>query len=393
VAWEDIARVKGKIVATPANIGLIVARSEEWDLCFDEFADRAIVRKVPDVGAAKPRMGELDEYHVACAINWLTINYGLEAGKKSAMDGLVFAAKQKWFDPMKDYMRALEWDGVPRIETWLRDYVGVLDESSWFLGRLWLISAVARALSPGCKADYMLVLIGKQGAKKTSVLEAICPKPEWFQPDLPNLKDKDSMHSLTGVLIVNADEMNAFKRADVVELAKNFLTRSADRYRPPYGALFKMAPRRCVFAGTSNYKEVLSDPTGGRRFWCVEVGKIDLEGLRKDKDQLWAEAVAMYTDGAQWWPEASREQAISEKNKDQFTTMDPWAATIESACIGNEESGVTLRDLFVALGFEGESKYGTGETRRITGMLIAMGWEQRGEKRVGKKRERTWRKR
>jgi predicted P-loop ATPase len=236
----------------------------------------------------------------------------------------------------------------------------------------------------------MLVLIGGQGKRKTSVLEKLTPKPEWFQPDLPDIRQKDSMQALTGVMIVNADEMNAFKRADVVELAKNFLTRSADRYRPPYGAIFKTVPRRCVFAGTSNNKEVLNDPTGSRRFWCVEVGRIDLEALARDRDQLWAEAVSMYMDGSQWWPDRTGESMVSERNRDQFTMVDPWAETIESLC--GERDCVTMKEIFAELNFDSESKHGTAETRRITSILIGMGWEQRGQKQIGKRRERTWKK-
>jgi hypothetical protein len=392
-AKADIAcDAKGIPLPTPANIGLMIARSDEWELAYDEFADRAIVRKLPAIGA-KARPGELDEYHGAIAINWLAIEHGCIVGAKGIIDGLVFAAKQRWFDPLKDYFRALEWDGTRRVETWLRDYVGVADESSLSLGRMWLVSAVARAMKPGCKADYMLVLIGPQGARKTSVLESLCPDPSWFQPDLPDLHNKDAMQSLTGALIVNADEMSALRRVDVIELGKNFITRCADRYRAPYKAVFKLQPRRCVFAGTSNNRQVLNDPTGGRRFWCVEVGVIRLEELRADRDQLWAEAYAMFTDGAQWWPDGDSERAIVERNKDRFTAHDSWDATIAASCSRAPETGVTIQELFAALGFEGESKHGTGETRRIVGVLIGLGWEQRGERTNSMgKRERTWRK-
>jgi predicted P-loop ATPase len=390
--WGEIPRdPKGNPLPTTANIGLYLARSEHWDLAYDEFADRAVVRKLPDCGAAPARLGELDDYHVAIAVNFLAKEHGLVAGSKVCKEGMVFAAKQKWFDPIKDYFRSLEWDGQRRLETWLRDYVGVTDEASWPLGRMWLISAVARALKPGCKADYMLVLVGPQGARKTSVLESLCPNPAWFQPDLPDLHNKDSMQSLVGALIVNADEMSALKRSDVIELAKSFLTKLADRYRAPYKDVFRWVPRRCVFAGTSNNKQVLNDPTGGRRFWCVNVGNIDLEGLRRDVSQLWAEAHAAFTDGAQWWPDQDQEKVIAKRNKEQFTAHDTWLATIEATCERAPETGVTLREIFAALGFEGEAKHGTAETRRITSVLIGMGWEQRGERESAGKRERTWR--
>lgn len=391
---KDIARdVKGRPLPTAANIGLLLARSEDWDLAYDEFADRALVRELPEMGAAKARRGELDEYHIAIAVNWLALTHGCEAGPKACKDGLVFAAKQNWFDPIKDYFRGLGWDGVRRVDRWLDTYVGVKDELSLALGRMWLISGVARALDPGCQADYMLVLIGRQGARKSSVLQELCPSVEWFQPTLPDLHNKDAMQSLVGSLIVNADEMSAFKRADVIEIGKNFLTVRADRFRAPYKEMFRLYKRRCIFAGTSNSRQVLIDPTGARRFWCVDVGRIDLESLRRDRDQLWAEAVAMYCDGngLHWWPEEHEEQAVLDRNREEYTFHDTWSSTIEATCKRSGESGVTLRELATALGFEMEAKIGTADTKRITGVLIGMGWEQRGRRDVAGKTERTWR--
>jgi putative DNA primase/helicase len=384
---------KRRPLPTAANIGLLVDRSDEWEVAYDEFADRAFVRKLPTMGAAKARTGELDEYHIAICVNWLAVARGCEASAKACKDGLVFAAKQRWFDPIKDYFRDIGWDGVRRVDRWLDTYVGVKDELSLALGRMWLISGVARALNPGCQADYMLVLIGRQGARKSSVLQELCPSLDWFQPTLPDLHNKDAMQSLVGSLIVNADEMSAFKRADVIEIAKNFLTVRADRFRAPYKEIFRLYKRRCIFAGTSNNRQVLVDPTGARRYWCVDVGEIDLVALRRDRDQLWAEAVAMYCDGKglPWWPEAAEEQAVLERNREEYTIHDGWSATIEAACARSPDGAVTLRELATALGFEAEAKIGTADTKRITGVLIGMGWEQHGRRDVAGKRERTWR--
>jgi predicted P-loop ATPase len=121
------------------------------------------------------------------------------------------------------------------------------------------------------------------------------------------------------------------------------------------------------------------------------VGEIALDELRRDRDQLWAEAYAMFTDGAQWWPDREAEARISSRNKETFTAHDSWSATIESTCARAKDGFVTLREIFLALGFESEQKHGTAETRRITSVLIGMGWEQRGEREYMGKRERVWR--
>lgn len=381
--WADIARdAKGRPLATEANIGLFISRSDEWRLRYDEFGAKAIVELSPANGMAPARPGELDDYHVGIARNWLALEHSMDAGSQVTRGGLVFAAKQRWFDPLKDYLRNLEWDGVSRVETWLHDFLGVMASEARALGRMWLISAVARALQPGCKADYMLVLIGGQGERKTSALEALCPEPSWFQPDLPDVRDKDSMQALLGAWIVSSDEMNAMRNAERMELAKNYLTRRWDRYRAPYAASFCTVPRRCVFAGTSNPKQILHDPTGNRRFWCVEVTRTDVDGIREARDQLWAESVELYRGGAQWWPDKETERAIVERNREEFTSHDEWQTKVEEQCVSKDS--VTIGDLLASIGLPPE-KWGRGEQRRIADILTGMRWEQRGRAdRLGK---------
>lgn len=390
--WSDIARnAKGAPLATEANIGLFVSRSDEWSLRYDEFGARAIVESSPANGMAPARPGELDEYHVAIARNWLALEHSMDAGKEVTLGGLVFAAKQRWYDPLKNYIRSLEWDGVPRVETWLHDYLGVKDPAASALGRMWLISGIARALEPGCKVDYMLVLLGGQGARKTSAMEALCADTDWFQPDLPKLDDKDAMQALQGAWIVNSDEMNAMRSADRMELAKNYLTRRWDRYRAPYARTFTTVPRRCIFVGTSNAKQILHDPTGNRRFWCVEVGEdINAAGLREVRDQIWAEARSLYEGQAQWWPDRATEAAVMDRNREQFTAYDEWQSTIEQKCALVDV--ITVGELLSELRLEA-GKWTPTEQRRVVGILTGMKWEQRGEVTIAGKRSRAWRRR
>ena len=171
---------------------------------------------------------------------------------------------------------------------WWRDGYGVRPS-----GRtLTLIAAVRRVRTPGCKFDELLVLESPQGLLKSSALRVLSVEESWFSDDLPlNSDGKRAIESLAGRWIVEAAELNGLRRSDIEHL-KSFLSRQVDRARMSYDRLVTAAPRQCVFIGTTNSTTYLRDGTGNRRFWPVRVGRFDIEALRRDRDQLWAEAAA-----------------------------------------------------------------------------------------------------
>ena len=178
---------------------------------------------------------------------------------------------------MKAYLQGLLWDGVERLDRWLSTYLGAEDtDYSRAVGSRWLISAVARIFQPGAKADCCLILEGPQGIRKSTALRTIAG--EYFTDELADLGSKDAAMQTRGVWIIELSELDNLSHAEVARI-KAFMSRTTDRFRPPYGMRLVESPRQCVFAGTVNHGTYLRDETGGRRFWPVVCGRIDVEGL------------------------------------------------------------------------------------------------------------------
>jgi predicted P-loop ATPase len=204
------------------------------------------------------------------------------------------------YHPVRTYLDGLEWDGTPRLDTWLVAYLGAENNAYHrAVGPKALIQAVARAYSPGYKADHVLILEGPQGSGKSSVVAALAPDQGWYCDEIADLGSKDAAQDLCGKWIVELAELSAMKRSEV-ERTKAFVSRRVDHYRASYGRRSQDHPRQCVFLGTTNGDAYLGDETGNRRYWPSAVGAIKLDELRRDRDQLWAEAVAAYHAGTAW---------------------------------------------------------------------------------------------
>jgi hypothetical protein len=168
----------------------------------------------------------------------------------------------------------------------------------------------ARALTPGCRVDTMLILEGEQGLMKSTALRTL--GGEWFSDARLDFSNKDTLLLLQGRWIIEMPELEGMNKADTSE-TKRFLTQHEDIFRPPYGQKLTKSPRRCIFAGTVNHETYLKDDSGNRRFWPVRVTSIDLDALARDRDQLWGEAVRLFRDGVPFWVKAE-ERSLSSKN-------------------------------------------------------------------------------
>jgi predicted P-loop ATPase len=323
---------------------------------------------VPDLGPYPRAVRDSDISQLQV---WLQREALPRINKDATHQAVDLQARDRTFHPVRDYLDCLAWDDKPRLDRWLSYYLGV-EPSPYVatIGTMFLISMVARIFKPGAKVDYLLVLEGDQGGFKSSACQTLAG--EWFSDALPNIHDKDSSGHLRGTWLIEIAELSATSRAEAEHL-KAFLTRQVERYRPSYGRLEVIEPRQCVFIGTTNKTAYLRDETGGRRFWPVKVGKIDLDALRRDRDQLFAEACHRYRQGERWWPDAAFERDFIKPQQDDRFEGDVWEDAIAAHLTTCDR--VRVSDLARnVLGMDG-AKVGTAEQRRIAAILTGFGWK------------------
>ncbi len=260
-------------------------------LAFDEFANRGLVLgALPWDGRQERRQWtDVDD---AGLRHYMERTYNL-TGKERIYDAVALCAHRHTINDVKDYLTGLAWDGVKRLDTLLADYLGANDTVyTRAVSRKSLVAAVARAMHPGCKYDYMPILAGPQGIGKSTFLRLLGRR--WYSDSLQTFEGKEASEMIQGVWINELGELNGLSRSET-NAVKQFLSRTEDIFREPYGRRTGIYPRRCVFFGTTNDSEFLRDRTGNRRFWPVDVGRQSsvknvFQDLADEVDQIWAEA-------------------------------------------------------------------------------------------------------
>lgn len=246
--------------------------------------------------------------------------------KQDIQDAVAAAASDQAFHPVRDYLMALEWDGTPRLDRLFIDYLGAADSDyTKMVTRKAFVAAVARVMAPGCKYDTMPVLVGAQGRHKSTILAKM--GGAWFSDSLRTFGDKDSMETIQGTWLNEIAEMQALAKADV-NAVKMFLSKSSDYFRAAYGRYTNERPRQCVFFGTTNSKDCLTDTTGSRRFWVVDIDVVSrrknvFEDLDGERDQLWAEAVAYWRLGEPLHLPAAMEE-VAREIQEEHRARHPW---------------------------------------------------------------------
>ena len=306
----------GRFYGDESNVLHALRNAPELRGCvrFNEFSNRAEIAR--PVQWRKTTIGEqwadVDDLDVMA---WLQQADIPVRSRVTVADSIARVARDTLHHPVREYLDSLEWDGVSRLRMWLQHYLGADADPQYLtaIGTAFLISAVARIFEPGCQADHVLVLEGRQGIGKTRTLQTL--GDPWTTDSLPDLHSKDAAVQLHGVWLVELAELAALRRSEI-EVTKAFITRRVDRYRPHYGRHAIEIPRQCVFVATTNEATYLRDPTGNRRFWPVRVTKTDIDALARDRGKLWGEAVNLYRQGASWYLTGNAaDRAAEEQDK------------------------------------------------------------------------------
>ncbi len=397
-----------KPAATIDNIFLILTHDPRLKngYYYDEFKERAVVSKDMPWEAFADRISEQWCDNDDAGLRWiLEKEYKIDNISK-ARDGIDMAINSRKFHPVREYLRSLSWDGVPRADTLFIDYLGAEDNLyTRQVTRKALLGAAARIISPGCKHDHMLVLVGPQGCRKSTTLGKL--GKGWFSDSLYTMSGKDAYEQLQGNWIVEIAEMAATRKAEVEQI-KQFVSKQEDTYRAAYARRTQSHPRQCAFFGTTNDDEFLRDPTGARRFWPVVVtnaGKENGDALTPDTiDQIWAEMVEAYDAEEKWYlsdevealarevqrahTEANGKLGMVEKFLETLLPVDwdDWdldrRQMFWSGGFGGEGDtleGVEVRQKVCAIEvwlelFKGDSKsYSQTQAREISGILRQLG--------------------
>lgn len=323
--------------------------------------------------------------------NWCIRTRGIEFTTNTINEVVQHLSYVNKFHPVRDYVKSLQWDGVKRVDTWIKDYAkGVAPEPYLSdISRKFLVAMVERIFRPGCMYRQVLILEGPQEAGKSSIARAL--GAPWFTDAPLNIGDKDSIMTMQSNWIIELGELSALNKADSLIL-KAFISQQTDRIRPPYGRRMVDFPRQSVFIGTTNDEHYFKDPTGNTRFWPVKVGDvIDFKGCAAVRDQLIAEAYHLFLNGETLWLEnpESKRQAVEQQG--QREVADEWLPVIRDVLGAPTwvRPEFEVKDLASQLSALGAQRMTAYDVFRITTTLKKLGYESYRE--GSGVRRRLWR--
>jgi predicted P-loop ATPase len=331
IIWKD-----GDKYVSPANNrhnALLIFRHDQrlkGVFAYDQLLEAVVWLKQPPfdtdyrlkVARGTP-VSDADEIRLQA---WLEKEWSLFLSTEAVARTFSAVAETHSFHPIKEWLETLVWDCHSRLEMWMVDNLRAEDtEYTRLVSKKSLIAAVARVYEPGCKVDNVPVLEGIQGTGKSSALRILCGT-DYFSDTPLDMRSKDRFIALRGKWFIEWAEMDVALRHDPSTL-KAYITAPSDSFRPPYAKRNKDYPRQCLFWGTVNHGDYLRDETGGRRYWPVKCGKADLEKLKKEREQIWAEAVQLYKQGERWWVEGD-EKPLFEPEQESRLQEDAWEGII-----------------------------------------------------------------
>ncbi len=389
----------GKPICNHSNVVTLLTKHPDWENVFvtDAF-DRVkkVLKPLPRDGLSAisfiPRQLVDNDYTAVCI--WLN-DFGITSVQKSTViDAVQAVCAQQTFNPLMDYFRGIQKqypEDDKLLDDWMCRFLGVKvsseDERKYItaVSRLMLIQAVARAKKPGCKADSVIVLEGQQGTGKSTALRVLF-SDEYFGDQLPHMASKDASSYLKGKWCVELAELD-FKRKTEVETIKAFISRLTENYRPAFGREEIEVARTCVFIGTTNSDNYLSDETGNRRFLPVKTTSIDIDNLGEHRDRLWAAAAHAHDKGEQHWLTSEVVDLARDQAK-QRLEQDPWVETIEARM--NSMTEASIMDAIEACfpGIDAQA-ISTPMTRRMSRSLQLADWVKDGKFNMGSRRNQV----
>lgn len=314
--------------------------------------------------------------------------------KEMIRDMMDLVATRFTYDSATQWAQSLQWDGQPRVAGFFKHYFACEASDYHRAVSLYLWTAMAgRLLEPGIKADMVPILVGEQGVGKTSAVMALVPFDDWFAEINLGERDDDLLRSIKGKAVCEIGELRGLHTKDS-EGIKSLITRRVDEWIPKYKEHKVRYARRCVFIGTTNETQFLADPTGNRRWLPVKVQKADIEAIKADREQLWAEAVYLFK---QFGIQHQQAEALAKAQHAEFEREDGWVAIIakwldapnaQQPSQNNSErtalTGVTIAT--EALGLQA-GQVSTHHLIRIGAAMKKLGWAREQKRTSG---ARTW---
>lgn len=297
-----------------ANVTNIIHSHPEWKgvLAFDTFRQQVVKLKPAPARFFEAPLedgstwGEADDSRTSIWLQALRDGLSVDVGSRLVREAVETVARATPIHPVRDWLTQLEWDGVKRLEEMGSDFIYSEEPQEYVAEAVtkWMISAIARVYTPGCKADSLLVLEGPQGIGK-STFGRVLASAEWYCDSHFDAGEKDAYQLLnSGFWIIEIAELTT--KSQDVDKVKAFVSSATDVYRKAYGRDTVPMPRQCIFIGTTNERAYLRDSTGNRRFWPVRIRGINRTRLIQEREQLWAEALELWKGGTPWHIEDAR---------------------------------------------------------------------------------------
>ncbi len=387
-----------KGIANAQNIyELLIESGWSEALAYDEFAKRKLLIKKPPDQTGNPahfKDRELQDHDYTKIVRWINRNGFPRVSKHVVVDVVNELCREQIIAPVRHYLEDLQFDAnkdTPQLSSWMINYLGVKPENEEerkyieAVSRLSLIQVVARIFQPGCKADSLPVLEGEQGLGKSTAIRVLHGQ-KFFGDALPPMGTKDASDYVRGKWGIELSEL-AFQRKADEEAQKAFISRQEERFRPAYGREEIRYPRQCVFWGTTNRSDYLTDDSGNRRFLPIRTETINIPALRTNRDKLWAEAVHCYSQGEKWWLDDILLK-YAQKQTEKRLESDPWMEQVLLNTL--ERSEITIKEAFALCFPEKEvDKISQADSRRMSRCLLKTGWCKAGQYTGGPKRNQT----